>query len=190
MNQRITKPPVRNSSAQGKRAPTTRRRPVFSHAATTIFMAFGEGGFSPMSEGPRSDSKSAIPGALPPEKVENAFKAFFEGRAPAKLEAFRSVQKELEESFGGSMELVYNASNVPTVAVRMEIPTSERRPDNYTVSRISGMGFKVTFGSKPGPSGMKRAYVIKEDTRTSNLDKITNTCESILRIISENKGNA
>jgi hypothetical protein len=54
------------------------------------------------------------------------------------------------------------------------------------MSRITGMGFKVTFGSKPGPSGaIERAYVIKEDARTSDLDKIADTCKSIQRLISE-----
>ncbi|MBN2121554.1 hypothetical protein JW721_00645 [Candidatus Micrarchaeota archaeon] len=189
MNERTSKPPARDSTAPGKRAPTTRKPTEFSHAATTLFMNFGRGGFSPLAEGPRPDSKSKIRGALSPEKVEDSFKAFFEGNFAAKLEAFKSIQKELEEFCGGSMELVYNASRVPTVAIHLEIPTSERRMDNYTMSRITGMGFKVTFSSKPGASGgMERAYVVKEDTRTSNLEKVTDTCESLRRITSENKG--
>lgn len=187
MKERTSRLPARTSAAPANRASAAPASMV-----GLISKAMQAGRHAPMGEGMFSRAKTTIKGALSLGEVEKAFEMFFPERTcAAKMEAFTSAQRQLEEFCGGCIALVYGYNRVPKVAIRMEFPTSDTRMNSNFVSSISGTGFKAGFTSLPSRSGpTEYKYIVTEDGRTSDLDRISTTCEDLLKIIADARGRA
>jgi hypothetical protein len=122
---------------------------------------------APLCEGPAAVSRS---------EAHSVFRLFYPCN-PGAFGIFEEAQDALRKRYGGSLALARDSGGALRVALRLEMPTSDRTIDRDLDFTVSGAGFKLTL-----LSGMQSTYAITERPLSCTIENALSTCEGILSL--------